>query len=115
MKLLTSIVYGIILTLTSITYSQAAVTPEPKFTDEFCESASELALVTMAARQKGVPPSVLIRDTSNLDLARTTIATLANDLVYLAYSLPLESTQVAKSVAIDDFTIKVYIACKESV
>ena len=115
MKLLTSILYGIILTLTSITYSQAAITPEPKFTAEFCESASELALVTMAARQKGVPPSVLIRDTSNLDLARTTIATLANDLVYLAYSLPLESTQVAKSIAIDDFTIKVYIACKESV
>ena len=67
MKLLTSILYGIILTLTSITYSQAAVIPEPKFTDEFCESASELAFVTMAARQKGVPPAVLIRDTSNLE------------------------------------------------
>ena len=115
MKLLTSIFCGVGLTLAGITYSQASVKPEPKFTDEFCESASDLALVTMAARQKGVPPAVLIRDTSNLDLARTTIATLANDLVYLAYSLPLESTQVAKSIAIDDFTIKVYVARKESV
>lgn len=115
MKLLTTILCSLTLTFAGITYSQATVKPEPKFTDEFCESVSDLALVTMAARQKGVPPAVLMRDISNLDLARTTVAILANDLVYLAYSLPLESTQVAKSIAIDDFTVKVYIACKESV
>lgn len=115
MKLLTTILCGLTLTFAGITYSQATVKPEPKFTDEFCESVSDLALVTMAARQKDVPPAVLMRDISNLDLARTTVAILANDLVYLAYSLPLESTQVAKSIAIDDFTVKVYIACKESV